>query len=116
MIRCANFGGKGIRTPDFQLAKLALYQLSYAPAELQILDGSWQIAKPWGSTGFFYSQLKGRRPRFAQHQLFCLLQLFQRLLGLLCVLLVRLDLQTLFIPLLRRGFVPHLFRDSPQVE
>ena len=26
------FGGKGIRTPDFQLAKLALYQLSYAPA------------------------------------------------------------------------------------
>jgi hypothetical protein len=27
-----DFGGKGIRTPDFQLAKLALYQLSYAPA------------------------------------------------------------------------------------
>src|SRR5207249_7352126 len=27
-----SFGGKGIRTPDFQLAKLALYQLSYAPA------------------------------------------------------------------------------------
>ena len=27
----AGFGGKGIRTPDFQLAKLALYQLSYAP-------------------------------------------------------------------------------------
>ena len=26
-------GGKGIRTPDFQLAKLALYQLSYAPFE-----------------------------------------------------------------------------------
>ena len=26
------FGGKGIRTPDIQLAKLALYQLSYAPA------------------------------------------------------------------------------------
>ena len=26
-------GGKGIRTPDFQLAKLALYQLSYAPRE-----------------------------------------------------------------------------------
>ncbi len=25
------FGGKGIRTPDIQLAKLALYQLSYAP-------------------------------------------------------------------------------------
>ncbi len=26
-------GGKGIRTPDIQLAKLALYQLSYAPAD-----------------------------------------------------------------------------------
>ena len=25
-------GGKGVRTPDIQLAKLALYQLSYAPA------------------------------------------------------------------------------------
>ena len=36
-------GGKGIRTPDFQLAKLALYQLSYAPerigeSRLLILD------------------------------------------------------------------------------
>jgi hypothetical protein len=30
-----NFGGKGIRTPDFQLAKLALYQLSYAPSEFR---------------------------------------------------------------------------------
>jgi hypothetical protein len=28
-----SFGGKGIRTPDFQLAKLALYQLSYAPEQ-----------------------------------------------------------------------------------
>ncbi len=27
----AVYGGKGIRTPDIQLAKLALYQLSYAP-------------------------------------------------------------------------------------
>lgn len=27
-------GGKGIRTPDIQLAKLALYQLSYAPARI----------------------------------------------------------------------------------
>ena len=25
-------GGMGIRTPDIQLAKLALYQLSYTPA------------------------------------------------------------------------------------
>ena len=31
--RLAKTGGKGIRTPDIQLAKLALYQLSYAPAE-----------------------------------------------------------------------------------
>ena len=29
----AKTGGKGIRTPDFQLAKLALYQLSYAPEQ-----------------------------------------------------------------------------------
>jgi hypothetical protein len=29
------FGGKGIRTPDFQLAKLALYQLSYAPVDFR---------------------------------------------------------------------------------
>ena len=27
-------GGNGIRTRDFQLAKLALYQLSYAPGTL----------------------------------------------------------------------------------
>ena len=30
----ASLGGKGIRTPDIQLAKLALYQLSYAPGKL----------------------------------------------------------------------------------
>ena len=30
----AKTGGKGIRTPDFQLAKLALYQLSYAPVSI----------------------------------------------------------------------------------
>ena len=41
MIEC---GGKGIRTPDFQLAKLALYQLSYAPCELSILDCGSRIA------------------------------------------------------------------------
>jgi hypothetical protein len=34
-------GGKGTRTPDIQLAKLALYQLSYAPVE--IVDGEWLI-------------------------------------------------------------------------
>ena len=32
---CTGFhGGKGTRTPDIQLAKLALYQLSYAPSKL----------------------------------------------------------------------------------
>jgi hypothetical protein len=34
-------GGKGIRTPDLQLAKLPLYQLSYAP--LLILDRGFAI-------------------------------------------------------------------------
>src|SRR5436309_6980111 len=38
------FGGKGIRTPDFQLAKLALYQLSYAPFGLSSLDWGLRIA------------------------------------------------------------------------
>jgi hypothetical protein len=38
-------GGKGIRTPDFQLAKLALYQLSYAPLmRLRIVDCGLGIA------------------------------------------------------------------------
>ncbi len=32
-LQVRRFGGKGIRTPDIQLAKLALYQLSYAPAK-----------------------------------------------------------------------------------
>ena len=39
------YGGKGIRTPDFQLAKLALYQLSYAPRkELRNVVCRLQIA------------------------------------------------------------------------
>ena len=33
-----SYGGKGIRTPDIQLAKLALYQLSYAPAWLSEME------------------------------------------------------------------------------
>jgi hypothetical protein len=41
MIKC---GGKGIRTPDFQLAKLALYQLSYAPCEFSSLNCGLRIA------------------------------------------------------------------------
>ena len=36
-------GGKGIRTPDFQLAKLALYQLSYAP-DFRTEDCRWRMA------------------------------------------------------------------------
>lgn len=35
-VRSLENGGKGIRTPDIQLAKLALYQLSYAPVRLLI--------------------------------------------------------------------------------
>ena len=31
-------GGKGTRTPDIQLAKLALYQLSYAPVLLVLKE------------------------------------------------------------------------------
>jgi hypothetical protein len=57
----AQTGGKGIRTPDFQLAKLALYQLSYAPArtaDSRLPNGElqtrWRIGKAhhaprWGS-------------------------------------------------------------------
>src|SRR6267378_799493 len=44
-VRYPDFGGKGIRTPDIQLAKLALYQLSYAPKiRMRIVDGGWRIA------------------------------------------------------------------------
>ena len=31
-------GGRGIRTPDIQLAKLALYQLSYTPLKFETLS------------------------------------------------------------------------------
>src|SRR6266436_6668893 len=47
------FGGKGIRTPDFQLAKLAHYQLSYAPAfriaecRLAIADFNPESFRSW---------------------------------------------------------------------
>jgi hypothetical protein len=40
--RSRGFGGKGIRTPDIQLAKLALYQLSYAPG-LKTEDCRWRM-------------------------------------------------------------------------
>jgi hypothetical protein len=32
---CDESGGKEVRTPDIQLAKLALYQLSYTPKSLK---------------------------------------------------------------------------------
>jgi len=37
-------GGMGIRTPDIQLAKLALYQLSYAPGQFRKTERS--VAQP----------------------------------------------------------------------
>lgn len=38
-------GGKEIRTPDFQLAKLALYQLSYAPSRAagRLVAINWSV-------------------------------------------------------------------------
>ena len=42
--RLTGYGGKGIRTPDFQLAKLALYQLSYAPEKLK-MEGRRKITE-----------------------------------------------------------------------
>jgi hypothetical protein len=48
-IRALHFGGgKGIRTPDIQLAKLALYQLSYAPGEILLLAAFIRIASNFG--------------------------------------------------------------------
>jgi hypothetical protein len=41
----AKTGGKGIRTPDFQLAKLALYQLSYAPVPIADFSCGLRIGK-----------------------------------------------------------------------
>ena len=52
----AKTGGKGIRTPDFQLAKLVLYQLSYAPCELSILDWGSRIANASGDCACWFSQ------------------------------------------------------------
>jgi hypothetical protein len=54
----AKTGGKGIRTPDFQLAKLALYQLSYAPLELSSLDCGLRIANLRGSARALAKSLK----------------------------------------------------------
>ena len=39
-------GGKGIRTPDFQLAKLALYQLSYSPALERLGLDRFELSTP----------------------------------------------------------------------
>ena len=44
-------GGKGIRTPDIQLAKLALYQLSYTPFQLgEELSGLAPWLQAWQCT------------------------------------------------------------------
>ena len=51
-------GGKGIRTPDIQLAKLALYQLSYAPASRSIVGRCFHIATAEG---------EGRSSEFAKN-------------------------------------------------
>ena len=51
-------GGKGIRTPDIQLAKLALYQLSYAPAanaDCRLRNAECKLA------GSLFSHSVGRR-------------------------------------------------------
>ena len=46
-------GGNGIRTRDFQLAKLALYQLSYAPVGCSPRDPQAQFA----SDAFTFSNI-----------------------------------------------------------
>ena len=47
-----NGGGKGIRTPDIQLAKLALYQLSYAPDTWLFDPARWLVQRPgFGASG-----------------------------------------------------------------
>ncbi len=50
-----NGGGKEIRTPDFQLAKLALYQLSYTPiccvAHTGLCCSHWACSKMVGLSG-----------------------------------------------------------------
>ncbi len=43
-------GGKGIRTPDIQLAKLALYQLSYTPSR-----GDFFFTKTGGTKAKLYA-------------------------------------------------------------
>ena len=44
-------GGKEIRTPDIQLAKLALYQLSYAPMESGDFRGWREGKRRWCFSG-----------------------------------------------------------------
>ena len=43
---CDDGGGNGIRTRDFQLAKLALYQLSYAPVRFRARVGPSSVRTP----------------------------------------------------------------------
>ena len=64
----AKTGGKGIRTPDFQLAKLALYQLSYAPCELSILDCASRIANVREHTNLPAEDYSSKKATFFQPQ------------------------------------------------
>ena len=53
-------GGKGIRTPDIQLAKLALYQLSYTPVvDSMIPQNSQNSQNSQGTT----EVLRAKSPR-----------------------------------------------------
>src|SRR5438132_3339481 len=61
-------GGKVIRTPDFQLAKLALYQLSYAPCELSILDCASRIANVREHTNLPAEDYSSKKATFFQPQ------------------------------------------------
>ncbi len=68
----AKTGGKGIRTPDFQLAKLALYQLSYAPRQLQIVDckiADCKDRRSWTAATVFFFRTDLAEPEMPDHDL-----------------------------------------------
>ncbi len=52
-IKSSGNGGRGIRTPDIQLAKLALYQLSYTPLKSETLSMADATDRAWlGPSGW----------------------------------------------------------------
>src|SRR6266545_6343187 len=70
--RHSGHGGKGIRTPDFQLAKLALYQLSYAPRQLQIVDckiADCKDRRSWTAATVFFFRTDLAEPEMPDHDL-----------------------------------------------